>query len=512
MEHPLTNNFAAFLNEESYKDLFDNAHDLIHFISPEGIILYANQSWCKTLGYPLEKIVGTSVYDHIIQEQKENFILYRENILYTDKMPTEILVNFSTSSGAVVSLEGFVSLRKKNNTPQYTRGIFRDITTRQETEIQIKERERYMAQLLENAPDAVIVINEQGMVNFWNPKAEAIFGWSAEEVMGHSLSGIIIPDIYRAAHEEGMHRLKMTGEAHVLNKTIEITALKKSGEEFHISLTISPVDLKNEKAYIAFLRDRTKQKSNEAELEIRRKQLEASNQQLSQYAYVASHDLQEPLRKITIYSEMLTAYFPPGTQELTYAEKIILSAKRMRGLINSLLDYSNVSQGNLSFEKVDLNNILENVLGDFELLITQKNAAIRKEVLPTIMALPLQMNQLFYNLVGNALKFTHPDVKPVVSIETGSVSSQQIEDWELDPGQEYIKIILRDNGVGFEQIYAGKIFNIFQRLNNSSDFGGYGIGLALCKKVTDTHKGYLSAEGELNKGASFTLVLPVTQI
>ncbi len=467
MKHPLINNFAGLLNEESYKDLFDKAHDLIHFISTEGIILYVNQSWCDTLGYPLDEILGSSVYDYIIEDDRENFIRYRQNIIRGDMKESQTTVRFLTKSGAIVSLEGFVSLRKTNDTPLYTRGIFRDITAKLENETHIREREMYMVQLLENAPDAVIVIDEEGKISFWNPKAESLFGWSAAEVMGQALSGIIIPPTYRSAHEQGMIRFKATGEAHVLNKTIEITALKKTGDEFHISLTISQVDFKQKKVFIAFIRDITERKTNESELEHKQKLLEASNEQLGQYAYVASHDLQEPLRKIRLFSEMLSDLMQPGTQERIYAEKIITSAERMRGLINSLLDYSNLSTGDIPFEKVDLNIILENVLADFELLIEQKNASINIDRLPNIIALPLQMNQLFYNVVGNALKFTRQDINPVISITAGKVTGDKIAEWNLHQAQEYYKIVIKDNGVGFDQDYAGKIFNIFQRLNSS---------------------------------------------
>ncbi|MEO7264395.1 MAG: PAS domain S-box protein [Ferruginibacter sp.] len=512
MAHPLINNFAGLLNEESYKDLFDKAHDLIHFISPEGIILYVNQSWCDTLGYPLDEILGSSVYDYIILEDREGFIGYRQHIMLGNVKESEITVRFLTKSGVIVSLEGFVSLRKTNDTPLYTRGIFRDITAKLQNETHIREREMYMVQLLENAPDAVIVIDEEGKINFWNPKAESLFGWPAAEVMGQALSGIIIPPAYRSAHEQGMKRFKSTGEAHVLNKTIEITALKKSGDEFHISLTISQVDFKQKKVFIAFLRDITQRKTNEAQLEHKQKQLEASNELLGQYAYVASHDLQEPLRKIRLFSEMLSDLMQPGTQQMIYAGKIITSAERMRGLINSLLDYSNLSTGDISFEIVDLNFIMENVLADFELLIEQKNASVKVDRLPNIMALPLQMNQLFYNLVGNALKFTRPDIQPDISITNAVVTIEQIAQWGLEQGREYYLINIKDNGVGFDQDYAGRIFNIFQRLNSTKEFGGNGIGLALCKKVVETHNGQLFAEGKLNEGASFTIILPAKQM
>ena len=510
IKYPLIN-IADLLNEESYKDLFDKAHDLIHFISPEGTILYVNQSWNNILGYSLDEIQGSSVYDYIAEEDRDTFIAFRENILKGNPDDAETVVKFRTKYGHNVSLEGFISVRKKDNIPLYTRGIFRDITAKVQNESRLKERESYLVQLLKNAPDAVIVINQEGIITFWNPKAETLFGWSAEEVLGQLLSEIIIPPQFRVAHEEGLKRVLATGEAHVLNRTIEITALNKAGSEFHISLTISQTEQEGKKIFIAFIRDISEQKANEAELGNKQKQLEASNKQLEQFAYIASHDLQEPLRKIRTFSGILSNHIQPETPARIYIDKINASAERMTGLINSLLDYSSLLKGGVRFEKVDLNTILENVLTDYELLITQKKAVIKCDKLPSVTAIPLQMNQLFYNLVGNALKFTRRNFQVVVSIITNSVNNEEKKEWGLEVDKEYISIIIKDNGIGFDQNYANKIFTIFQRLNDRSEYGGYGIGLALCKKIADTHKGRIFAEGKLNEGAAFKVILPVKE-
>jgi two-component system, LuxR family, sensor kinase FixL len=509
IREPLIENIDNFLNDESFKDFFDKAHDLIHFILADGTILYVNQSWSKTLEYPMDEIQGSNVYDYVVEQDKHGFASYRKHIINGGITNLETVVRFRTKSGSVVSLEGFISVRKDGNEPLYTRGIFRDITAKLENEARLKERELYMHRLLRHAPNAVVVINEEGIVTFWNPKAEAIFGWTMEEVLGTSLSSSIVPVNHRTAHNEGMKRLVSTGEAHLLNKTIEITALHKAGNEFAISLTISQTEQDGKKVFIAFIRDITEQKANEAELENKRKQLEVSNQQLEQFAYVASHDLQEPLRKIRTFGDILSRHIDTEAAIRKYVDKIIASAERMSGLINSLLGYSRLSKEGIRYEKVDLNAILLSILSDYELLITQKNAEITFDTLPIIMAVPLQMNQLFYNLIGNALKFTKRNIKPIITITTTDVSTDEKNDWQLEPLKDYVEIFVRDNGIGFEQNYANKIFTIFQRLNDRSEYGGYGIGLALCKKVLDAHKGRIFAEGKLKEGATFKIILPV---
>jgi len=246
-----------------------------------------------------------------------------------------------------------------------------------------------------------------------------------------------------------------------------------------------------------------------SELRLKNKELEYINEELQQFAYIASHDLQEPLRKIRTFGSILSAELTPDAPLRKYVDKIIGSAERMSGLIKSLLDYSRLPKEGIRYEKVDLNVTLNQILQDYELLIEQKAAVINLHPLPVITGVPLQINQLFYNLIGNALKFSRRGVSPVISISAQQVSDQQKNEWELSYWSHYVEIRVEDNGIGFDQHYASKIFTIFQRLNDRSQYGGYGIGLALCKKVVDAHRGRIFAEGKLKEGALFRIILPL---
>lgn len=267
-------------------------------------------------------------------------------------------------------------------------------------------------------------------------------------------------------------------------------------------------DITEQKYFAGLLEQKVEERTKE--LAALNKKLRAMNDELQQFAYVASHDMQEPLRKIRIFSDILgKGIDPQNATEVSYVRKINASAERMTGLIHGLLEYSRASDARMRYEDVDLNNLVNAVLTDFELLCGQKGAEITLDNLPVIRAVPLQMNQLFYNLIGNALKFTRDGVKPIIYLGSFDLDDETRAAFaDLDSNTDYVGIYIQDNGTGFDQIYAKKIFTVFQRLNEKDKFGGYGIGLALCKKVVEEHKGVISASSEPGQGSRFTVILP----
>ena len=239
--------------------------------------------------------------------------------------------------------------------------------------------------------------------------------------------------------------------------------------------------------------------------------LKQSNESLEQYATIASHDLQEPLRKIRTFSALLSERYGKeiGGEARQLIDKISLAAQRMAGLIHDVLNFSKVLDSNV-FEQVDLNAILQNVKRDFDMLIEQKKAVITQDKLPVITAVPLQMNQLFYNLIGNAIKFSRPDVAPVVHISSRTLSPGEVQAHAaLNSGSSYCEIVVADNGIGINEIFMEQIFLIFQRLNATAHFEGTGIGLALCKKIVSNHKGEIYLQSKEGVGTEFHVLLPV---
>lgn len=340
---------------------------------------------------------------------------------------------------------------------------------------------------------------------------------------------------------DGVAKLRYSLEKVLADKLPHEMALQKydipnadnSGfeERYWLPKNIPVISENNEVAYIIhYVRDMTAQVHAEKEMKEQKafgkemerqvdqrtrdlvtvnQELERSNKELEQFAYVTSHDLQEPLRKIQIYGGMLLDEAGLSTASLDYIAKIKSAAQRMSGLIRELLNYARLSRADGQLGVVDLNEILSGVLVDFELLINQTGAKIEAGHLPNITAIPLQIHQLFYNLVGNALKFSKKGSVPVIHISAQILSGEEIAARpSLDISRPYYRINFTDNGIGFEEAYAGKIFEIFQQVHQKTEYGGYGIGLTLCNRIVQNHKGLIEARSVPGLGATFTVVLP----
>ena len=243
------------------------------------------------------------------------------------------------------------------------------------------------------------------------------------------------------------------------------------------------------------IRDITTQRTIENNMRKMVDELHRSNRELEEFAYAASHDLQEPLRKITTFSDRLSEKYKnvlAGEGEM-YLTRMVSSAENMRQLINGLLEFSRISQTAGQFETVDLNTIMQEVMSDLELKIEETDTVIRCDVLPVVEAVRTQMKQLFQNLISNAIKFQKPDLPPVIKIGIVQPVEGELQRYNLPPQKNYHKIVISDNGIGFENEYAARIFQVFQRLHGKSEYPGSGIGLAICKKILEYHQGVIYA-------------------
>ncbi|HSU50285.1 MAG TPA: response regulator [Segetibacter sp.] len=238
--------------------------------------------------------------------------------------------------------------------------------------------------------------------------------------------------------------------------------------------------------------------------------LKATNEELDRFAYVASHDLQEPLRKIQLFTDKLFVKNVELSPELqTYLQKISRASKRMQQLINDLLKFSRHTEDNQNFEETNLNEVINDVISDFEGDIEKRNAKVTVEHLPTIHAIPSQIRQLFQNIISNSIKFCKAGATPEIHIRTRAVKGANLPlvDRKLFENT-YYQIFIRDNGIGFDSKYADEIFVVFKRLHTYTEFEGTGIGLSICKKIVEKHKGFITAQSALNEGSTFIITLP----
>jgi PAS domain S-box-containing protein len=384
-------------------------------------------------------------------------------------------------------------------------GVFQDITDRKKALERLRESEQRLSLLFRHTPVAVIEWDSDFRVTDWNPSAESLFGYSRDEALGKHPADLIQPQsvreqvdgiIKQLLADDGGHRStneNLTKDSRIIVCDWYNTPLcDESGKV--VGVASMAVDVTAQRRYQAALEDYATR-------------LARSNRELQDFASVASHDLQEPLRKVRAFgdrlADMLADSLSPKASD--YLGRMQNAAVRMQVLIDDLLTFARVTSRAKPFEPVNLDEIVSGVLSDLEVRISELDARVNVEELPRIDADPSQMRQLMQNLIANALKFHRPGVPPEVSVSWRSGE----DDPDIPVGN--CRIQISDNGIGFEPEYAERIFAIFQRLHGRSEYEGTGVGLSVCRKIVERHGGEISAEGRPGEGAVFTIVMPLKQ-
>jgi PAS domain S-box-containing protein len=361
---------------------------------------------------------------------------------------------------------------------------------------------------IEQMTEGAITLNQSGVILYCNSALAKILNQPLSKVIGCRFIDFIIeefrPQFINSFHEGWKENVKMEVE------------LLPSHNPVPVQLSLNVLELDREMTLSVIVTDLSFQKQTERELKAKNQQLEtlnislaSSNHDLQQFASIASHDLQEPLRKIQVFSKFLKdkALHELSDSSRIYLEKIIKSSHRMKTLIVDILTYSRLSSNESNIEPIDLTQLFNEIMDDFELKISEQNADITIKPLPVIEGNKGQLRQVFYNLLSNALKFVTPGNSPKVIVENKRINSTELG-ISLSNEKDYCCISIRDNGIGFDQKYSSSIFNLFEKLNPKSSFEGSGIGLSIAKKIIDKHHGLIIVNSEVGTGTEFNLLLP----
>jgi len=350
--------------------------------------------------------------------------------------------------------------------------------------------------LLEAAPDAMVVVDVLGEIVLLNLEAEKTFGYRRDELIGQPVTNIIPEGFAERLVADGL-RPAAEALAQHMGTGIELSGRRKNGSEFPIEIMLSPLDSDEGIVVTAAIRDISVRKATEATLLQKVEELKRSNEELGQFAYIASHDLQEPLRMVASYTQLLARRYK-GRLDKDADEFIgfaVDGASRMQQLIQDLLDYSRIGTKGRDLIETSSEVALQQALRNLRGAIEESHARVTHDPLPLVLADPMQLSQLFQNLIGNAIKYQKTGAVPEVHISAGRNGDPK---WTFS---------IKDNGLGIDPQYFERIFGMFQRLHKRDEFAGTGMGLAICKKIVERHGATISVESQLGHGSTFRFAL-----
>jgi PAS domain S-box-containing protein len=482
--------------EAKYRGLLEAAPDAMVVVNQAGEIVLLNLQAEKQFGYPRDELLGQKVTSIVPEGFAERLIaddLRSAEDALAQQIGTGIELIGRRKDGGEFPIEIMLSPLESAEGTLVTAAI-RDIGVRKAAEKHLAQMEGRYRGLLEAAPDAMVVVNQAGEIALLNLQAEKQFGYRRDELLGQKVTNIIpegfaerlIADDLRSA-EDALAQQIGTG--------IELIGRRKDGGEFPIEIMLSPLESAEGTLVTAAIRDITTRRAAAADLLQKVEELKRSNEELGQFAYIASHDLQEPLRMVASYTQLLSRRYK-GKLDSDADEFIAFAvdgASRMQRLIRDLLAYSRVGTKGSDLLDISSEDALRQALLNLRGAIEESGALVTHDPLPTVSADETQLIQLFQNLVGNAIKYQGPGV-PKVHIAARSSEKK----WTFS---------VQDNGLGIDPQYFEKIFGVFQRLHKREEFAGTGIGLAICKKIVEQHGGNISVESQPGHGSTFRFAL-----
>jgi PAS domain S-box-containing protein len=490
--------------EARYRGLLEAAPDAMVVVNGAGEIVLLNLQAEKQFGYHRDELVGQPV-KAIIPEGFAERLIADGTRTAAEALAQQIGAGIELighrKDGAEFPIELMLSPLESADGVLVTAAI-RDIGTRKDAERHLAQMEARYRGLLEAAPDAMVVVNEVGEIVLLNLQAEKQFGYRRDELVGQPVKAIIPEGFAERLLADGT-RTAAEALAQQIGTGIELTGRRKNGTEFPIELMLSPLESADGVLVTAAIRDGTARREavealkQRLVLERAAVELTRSNDDLQQFAYVAAHDLQEPLRMVSSYTMLLASRYRGrlDADADTYIEFAVDGARRMQRLIEDLLAYCQVGTAGHDLRETSSEAALARALDNLQGAIADSGGAVTHDPLPTLIADPAQLTQLFQNLVGNAIKYRGAE-PPLVHV---SAKKNRAHEWIFS---------VRDNGMGIDGRYFEKIFLMFQRLHGRSEFSGTGIGLSLCKKIAERHRGRMWVESVPGAGSTFFLALP----
>jgi PAS domain S-box-containing protein len=483
--------------EGRYRGLLEAAPDAMVVVNQAGEIVLLNVQAEKQFGYRRDELVGQQVKNIIPEGFAERIIADGTRSAaeaLAQQIGTGIELLGQRKDGTGFPIEIMLSPLESAEGILVTAAI-RNISVRKEADRHLAQMEGRYRGLLEAAPDAMVVVNQAGEIVLLNVQAEKQFGYRRDELVGQEVKNIIPQGFAERLIADAL-RSTEDALAQQIGTGIELTGQRKNGSDFPIEIMLSPLESAEGILVTAAIRDITARKKSEAHLLQKMDELNRSNEELGQFAYIASHDLQEPLRMVASYTQLLARRYKGklGSDADEFISFAVDGANRMQRLIQDLLAYSRVGTKGRDLLDISSEDALKQALINLRMAIQSSDAQVTHDPLPTVLADETQLIQLFQNLVGNGLKYQAPGV-PRVHISAAR-----------NGGKKWL-FSVKDNGLGIDPQYFGRIFGMFQRLHKREEFEGTGIGLAICKKIVERHGGNISVESQPGQGSTFSFAL-----
>ncbi|MGA9555312.1 MAG: PAS domain S-box protein [Terriglobales bacterium] len=480
-----------------YRGLLEAAPDAMVVVDAAGEIVLLNVRTEKEFGYNRDELVGQPVTNIIPEGFAERLISDGTRSAaeaLAQQIGTGIELIGQRKDGSKFPIEIMLSPLESAEGILVTAAI-RDISVRRAAEKHLGQMEGRYRGLLEAAPDAMVVVNTAGEIVLLNVRAEKQFGYNRDELVGQKMTNIV-PDGFAERLIADALRSTADALAQQIGTGIELTGRHKNGSEFPIEIMLSPLESAEGILVTAAIRDISVRKQAELNLLHKIEELNRSNEELGQFAYIASHDLQEPLRMVASYTQLLSRRYK-GKLDAEADEFIAFAvdgAGRMQRLIQDLLAFSRVGTKGQEMLDTSSEDALQQAIINLRGAIEESGALVTHDPLPGVLADEMQLTQLFQNLIGNGIKYQNPGI-PKVHI---SATRNGGKKWTF---------AVKDNGLGIDSQYFERIFGMFQRLHKREEFAGTGIGLAICKKIVERHGGTISVESQPGQGSTFSFAL-----